>query len=70
MWLQAAIHLHYRGDVMKRIYIEMILALVIFAWTISNIILTGTIFVSCFPIIISFCIQFVGVLAIATAPED
>lgn len=55
---------------MKRIYIEMILALVIFAWTTSNIILTGSIFVSCFPIIISFCIQFVGVLAIAMAPED
>jgi len=55
---------------MKRIYIEMIIAILIFAWTVGNIILTGTIFVSCFPIIISFCIQFVGVLAIATAPED
>ena len=55
---------------MKRIYIEMIAAILIFAWTVGNIILTGTIFVSCFPIIISFCIQFVGVLAIATAPEE
>ena len=55
---------------MKRIYIEMIVAILIFAWTVGNIILTGTIFVSCFPIIISFCIQFVGVLAIATAPEE
>lgn len=55
---------------MKRIYIEMIIAILIFAWTVGNIILTGTIFVSCFPIIISFCIQFVGVLAIAMAPED
>lgn len=55
---------------MKRIYIEMIIAILIFAWTVGNIILTGTIFVSCFPIIISFCIQFVGVLAIATAPEE
>lgn len=55
---------------MKRIYIEMIIAILIFAWTVGNIILTGTIFVSCFPIIIGFCIQFVGVLAIATAPED
>lgn len=55
---------------MKRIYVEMILALVIFAWTTSNIILTGSIFVSCFPIIISFCIQLVGVLAIAMAQED
>ena len=55
---------------MKRIYIEMIAAILIFAWTVGNIILTGTIFVSCFPIIISFCIQFVGVLAIAAAPEE
>ena len=55
---------------MKRICIEMIVALLVFAWTVGNIILTGTIFVSCFPIIISFCIQFVGVLAIATAPEE
>ena len=55
---------------MKRIYIEMILAILIFAWTVGNMILTWTLFVSCFPIIISFCIQFVGVLAIATAPED
>lgn len=55
---------------MKRIYIEMIIAILIFAWTTGNIILTGTIFVSCFPIIISFCIQFVGVLALATAPEE
>lgn len=55
---------------MKRIYIEMIVAILIFAWTVGNIILTGTIFVSCFPIIIGFCIQFAGVLAIATAPED
>ena len=55
---------------MKRIYIEMIVAILIFAWTVGNIILTGTIFVSCFPIIISFCIQFAGVLAVATAPEE
>lgn len=55
---------------MKRIYIEMIIAILILAWTVGNIILTGTIFVSCFPIIISFCIQFVGVLALATAPEE
>lgn len=55
---------------MKRIYIEMIIAILIFAWTVGNIILTGTIFVSCFPIIISFCIQFVGVLVAATTPED
>lgn len=55
---------------MKRIYIEMILAILIFAWTVGNMILTWTLFVSCFPIIISFCIQFVGVLALATAPEE
>lgn len=55
---------------MKRIYIEMIVAILIFAWTVGNIILTGTIFVSCFPIIIGFCIQFIGVLTMATAPEE
>lgn len=55
---------------MKRIYIEMIIAILIFAWTVGNMILTGTIFVSCFPIIISFCIQFVGVLVVATTPEE
>ena len=55
---------------MKRIYIEMIIAILIFAWTVGNIILTGTILVSCFPIIICFCIQFVGVLVMVTTPED
>ena len=55
---------------MKRICIEMIVALLIFAWTVGNMILTGTIFVSCFPIIIGFCIQFIGVLAVATTPEE
>lgn len=55
---------------MKRIHIELILAILILAWTVGNMILTGTIFVSCFPIIISFCIQFVGVLAVGTTPED
>ena len=55
---------------MKRIYIEMIVAILILAWTVGNMLLTWTISVSCFPIIIGFCIQFVGVLAIATAPED
>ena len=55
---------------MKRIYIEMILAILIFAWTVGNIILTGTIFVSCFPIIIGFCVQFIGTLVATTTPED
>ncbi len=55
---------------MKRIYIEMILAILILAWTIGNMLLTGILFVSCFPIIIGFCIQFVGTLAVATATED
>lgn len=55
---------------MKRIYIEMIVAILILAWTVGNIILTGDIFISCFPIIISFCIQFIGVLAVATTPEE
>lgn len=54
---------------MKRICIEMIVAILILAWTVGNMLLTGTIFVSCFPIIIGFCIQFVGVLAVATTPE-
>ena len=39
---------------MKRIYIEMIVAILILAWTVGNIILTGAIFVSCFPIIVGF----------------
>lgn len=55
---------------MKRIYIEMILAILIFAWTVGNMILTWTLFVSCFPIIIGFCIQFIGTLVVATASED
>lgn len=55
---------------MKRIYFEMVVAILILAWTVSNMILTGTIFVSCFPIIISFCIQFVGVLVVGTTPEE
>lgn len=55
---------------MKRIYIEMIMAILIFAWIVGNIILTWTLFVSCFPIIIGFCIQFIGTLVVATASED
>ena len=55
---------------MKRIYIEMIVAILILAWTVGNMLLTWTISVSCFPIIIGFCIQFVGVLAVATTPEE
>ena len=55
---------------MKRIYIEMIVAILILAWTVGNMILTGTILVSCFPIIIGFCIQFIGILVVVTAPED
>lgn len=55
---------------MKRIYIEMIAAILILAWTVGNMILTWTLFVSCFPIIIGFCIQFVGILVATTASED
>ena len=55
---------------MKRKYFEMIVAIVILAWTISNMILTGTMLTSCFPIILSFCIQFIGILAVAATPED
>lgn len=55
---------------MKRKYFEMIVAILILAWTVGNMLLTGTIFVSCFPIILSFCIQFIGILAVATTPED
>ena len=55
---------------MKRMYIEMIVAILILAWTVGNMLLTWTIFVSCFPIIISFCIQFVGILVAITTPED
>lgn len=55
---------------MKRKYFEMIAAILILAWTIGNMILTGTILTSCFPIIFSFCIQFIGILAVATTPKD
>ena len=55
---------------MKRIYIEMIVALLILAWTVGNMLLTWTIFVSCFTIIIGFCIQFVGILVATTASKD
>jgi len=55
---------------MKRIYIEIIVASLILAWTVGNMILTGTIFVSCFPIIIGFCVQFIGTLVAITTPED
>lgn len=55
---------------MKREYFEMIAASLVLAWTIGNMILTGTILISCFPIIFSFCIQFVGILAVAATPED
>ena len=55
---------------MKRIYTEMIIAVLILAWTVGNMILTWTIFVSCYPIIIGFCIQFVGTLVAITTPED
>lgn len=55
---------------MKRVYFELIVAILILAWTIGNMLLTGTILTSCFPIILSFCIQFIGILAVATASED
>ena len=55
---------------MKRIHFEMIAAILIFAWTVGNMFLTGTIFVSCFPITIGFCIQFVGTLVATTTSED
>ena len=54
---------------MKRAYFEMIVAGLVLAWTIGNMLLTGTILTSCFPIILSFCIQFIGILAVATTPE-
>lgn len=55
---------------MKRVYFEMIVASLVLAWTICNMALTGTILTSCFPIILSFCIQFIGILAVAATPED
>lgn len=57
---------------MKRIYFEMVVALIIFAWTISNIVLMGKedkIFVL-LPIIFSFVIQFIGVLIMAASTGD
>ena len=55
---------------MKREYFELIGAILILAWTIGNMLLTGTILTSCFPIILSFCIQFIGILVVGTTPED
>lgn len=55
---------------MKRIHIELILAILILAWTVGNMILTGEILFSCFPIIISFCLQFIVLLGVATAEGD
>lgn len=55
---------------MKRIYVELILAILILTWTVGNIVLTGKILFSCFPIVISFCIQFIVLLAVATAEGD
>ena len=55
---------------MKRAYFELIVASLVLAWTICNMALTGTILTSCFPIILSFCIQFIGILAVAATPED
>lgn len=55
---------------MKRIYIEMIIASLILAWIVGNMILTGTVFVSCYPIIIGFCLQFIGTSVAITTPED
>lgn len=55
---------------MKRKYFELMAASLILAWTIGNMILTGTILTSCFPIILSFCIQSIGILAVAATPED
>lgn len=61
---------------MKRIYFEMIAALIIFAWTISNIIFNNiligkedNIFVL-LPIISNFVIQFIGVLIMAASTGD
>ena len=50
---------------MKRAYFELIVAILILAWTIGNMLLTGTMLTSCFPIILSFCIQFIGILVTA-----
>lgn len=55
---------------MKRKYFELIVAGLVLAWTIGNMLLTGTMLISCFPIILSFCIQFIGILAVAITPED
>lgn len=55
---------------MKRAYFELIVASLVLAWTICNMALTGTILTSCFPIIFSFCIQFIGISAVAATSED
>ena len=57
---------------MKRIYFEMMVAFVILMWTVSNILLIGKEdnFFILLPIILSFCIQFIGILVVAATPED
>ena len=57
---------------MKRIYFEMVVALIILAWTISNIVLMGKEYdiLVLFPIIFSFVIQFIGTLIMAASTGD
>lgn len=52
---------------MKRIYIELILAIMVFGWTISNMlfIMKGDIVCTFLPIIVSFAIQFLGTIIMA-----
>lgn len=54
---------------MKRIHFEMITALIVFAWTISNVmfIRKEDAVYTFLPIMIGFIIQFLGTLLIAAA---
>ena len=55
---------------MKRIYVECLLAVLIFLWCVSNILLTSSFFVACLPAIVSSTIQFIGTLIAAACESE
>ena len=57
---------------MKRIYIELILAIMVSGWTISNMlfIMKEDIVCTFLPIIVSFVIQFLGTIIMAAGEEE
>lgn len=57
---------------MKRIYFELILAIMVLGWTISNILFITKEDIVCIflPIIVSFAIQFLVTIIMAAAIEE